>query len=112
MAGLFNLGNAYETRIGNAIIRGISGGEKRRISIAEAYLGGAQLQCCDNSTRGLDSSTAWQLIGLLRESTNALQSTVAMSVYQASERMYKVNGCFASCTFTAIVLTATSVSTR
>lgn len=91
MAELFNLDNAYNTRIGDAMIRGISGGEKRRTSIAEAYLSGAQLQCWDNSTRGLDSSTAWQLIKLLRESTNILQSTVAMSIYQASEGMYKVS---------------------
>jgi ATP-binding cassette, subfamily G (WHITE), member 2, PDR len=91
MADLFSLGSAYDTRIGDAMIRGISGGEKRRTSIAEAYLSGAQLQCWDNSTRGLDSSTARQLIELLRESTNALQSTVLMSVYQASEDMYKVS---------------------
>lgn len=90
MAGLFGLDAAFDTPIGDAMIRGISGGEKRRTSIAEAYVGGAQLQCWDNSTRGLDSSTARQFIEVLRESTDSLQSTVAMSLYQASEGMYKV----------------------
>ncbi|KAH7323258.1 BcatrD protein [Stachybotrys elegans] len=89
MAGLFNLDTAYDTPIGDAMIRGISGGEKRRTSIAEAYLGGARLQCWDNSTRGLDSATARQFIQILRESTDSLQSTVAMSLYQASEGMYQ-----------------------
>ncbi|KEY72791.1 hypothetical protein S7711_09510 [Stachybotrys chartarum IBT 7711] len=89
MAGLFGLDAAFDTPIGDAMIRGISGGEKRRTSIAEAYVGGAQLQCWDNSTRGLDSSTARQFIEVLRESTDNLQSTVAMSLYQASEGMYK-----------------------
>lgn len=93
MASLFDLNEALDTPVGNTVIRGISGGEKRRTSIAEAYVGGAQLQCWDNSTRGLDSSTAQRFIELLRESTNALQSTVAMSLYQASEGMYKVRKC-------------------
>ncbi|KAG8425925.1 Multidrug resistance protein [Metarhizium acridum] len=89
IASLFGLSSGYDTRIGDALIRGVSGGEKRRTSIAEAYIGGAQVQCWDNSTRGLDSLTAQRFIDLLRRSTNVLQSTVAMSLYQASESMYK-----------------------
>lgn len=90
IASLFGLSSAYDTPMGDALIRGVSGGEKRRTSLAEAYIGGAQLQCWDNSTRGLDSLTAQRLIDLLRRSTDVLQSTVAMSLYQASESMYKV----------------------
>lgn len=90
LASFFNLNSAYDTPIGDALIRGVSGGEKRRTSIAEAYVGGAQLQCWDNSTRGLDSLTAKRFIELLRQSTDSLQSAVAMSLYQASEAMYRV----------------------
>uniref|UniRef100_A0A1Y1NHX7 ABC transporter domain-containing protein n=1 Tax=Photinus pyralis TaxID=7054 RepID=A0A1Y1NHX7_PHOPY len=89
IASLFGLSSGYDTRIGDALIRGVSGGEKRRTSIAEAYIGGAQVQCWDNSTRGLDSLTAQRFIDFLRRSTDVLQSTVAMSLYQASESMYK-----------------------
>ncbi|KAI9151516.1 ABC multidrug transporter atrG [Paramyrothecium foliicola] len=89
LAQLFNLIAQYNTPIGDVNIRGISGGEKRRTSIAEAYVAGARLQCWDNSTRGLDSSTARQFIQVLRETTNALRSTLAMSLYQASEGMYQ-----------------------
>ncbi|KAH8893926.1 ABC transporter-like protein [Thozetella sp. PMI_491] len=84
----FGLTDAYGTRVGNAMIRGISGGEKRRTSIAETFIGGAQFQCWDNSTRGLDSLTALRFVKLLRESTSSKQSTVAMSLYQASQEMY------------------------
>ncbi|KAI5861019.1 ABC drug exporter AbcA [Durotheca rogersii] len=86
---LFSLDKAIDTRIGNAVIRGISGGEKRRTSIAEAFVGGAKIQCWDNSTRGLDSSTARHVVDILRKSTDADMCTVAMSLYQASEDMYK-----------------------
>ncbi|KAI1410222.1 ABC-2 type transporter-domain-containing protein [Hypoxylon sp. FL1857] len=88
IAVLFELSNAFDTKMGNALIRGVSGGETRRTSIAEALISGAQFQCWDNSTRGLDSSTAQRFIELLRKSTSALRSTVIMSIYQASEAIY------------------------
>lgn len=91
VAASFGLLPAFDTKMGNAMIRGVSGGEKRRTSIAEALINNSQLQCWDNSTRGLDSSTARCFIELLRRSTNALQSTAIMSIYQASEAMYHVS---------------------
>jgi ATP-binding cassette, subfamily G (WHITE), member 2, PDR len=91
VAVFFGLLAAFDTKMGNAMIRGVSGGEKRRTSIAEALINNSQFQCWDNSTRGLDSSTARQFIELLRRSTNTLQSTAIMSIYQASEAMYHVS---------------------
>ncbi|KAI1385114.1 ABC-2 type transporter-domain-containing protein [Hypoxylon trugodes] len=85
----FGLGAAFDTPIGNTAIRGLSGGEKRRASIAEACLGGARLQCWDNSTRGLDSSTARRFIKYLRQLTDTEKSTAAMSLYQPSEDIYQ-----------------------
>ena len=90
IASRFGLTQAFYTKIGDTMIRGISGGEKRRTSIAEAFIGEARFQCWDNSTRGLDSLTAGRFINILRESTDSLKSTVAMSLYQASDGMYKV----------------------
>ncbi|KAK3392792.1 AtrD, ABC-transporter [Podospora didyma] len=89
VASLFSLDGAIDTKVGDAMIRGLSGGEKKRTSLAEAFISGAPFQCWDNSTRGLDSSTALAFIELLRGATDALQSTVVMSIYQASESMYK-----------------------
>ena len=90
VASMFHLDTALDTRVGNAMIRGLSGGEKRRLSLAKAFISSAQLQCWDNSTRGLDSSAALRLINL-RTSADTLKSTVLMSVYQASEDMYQVS---------------------
>ncbi|KAI1355906.1 P-loop containing nucleoside triphosphate hydrolase protein [Xylaria sp. FL0043] len=86
---LFGLQGAYDTFMGNALIRGVSGGEKRRTSIAEALIGGAPLQCWDNSTRGLDSSTALEFVSLLRRLADESHSTALMTVYQASENIYQ-----------------------
>lgn len=89
-AAQFNLGEAFNTKVGDAMIRGLSGGEKKRTSLAEAFISGAQFQFWDNSTRGLDSATAIRCVELLRKSTESLQSTVIMSIYQASEAIYQV----------------------
>lgn len=89
VSSLFGLAEAYDTKIGDAMIRGISGGEKRRTSLAEAFISDARYQFWDNSTRGLDSSTALRFIKLLRRSTAVLLPSVAVSIYQASEDMYR-----------------------
>ncbi|KAF2142292.1 uncharacterized protein K452DRAFT_226952 [Aplosporella prunicola CBS 121167] len=84
----FNLDAAFDTNVGNAMIRGISGGEKRRTSIAEMFISAAKFQFWDNSTRGLDSSTALGFVQLIRNSTTNLRSTAVMSIYQASDAIY------------------------
>ncbi|KAF2475215.1 ABC drug exporter AbcA [Lindgomyces ingoldianus] len=89
VASMFNLKDAFNTPMGNDMIRGVSGGEKKRASIAEAFMGGSQIQCWDNSTRGLDSSTASDFIAILRGLADELGSTILVSVYQASEAIYK-----------------------
>ncbi|KAI9158139.1 ABC multidrug transporter A-2 [Paramyrothecium foliicola] len=89
-ATVLGLDSAIDTWVGNATIRGISGGEKRRTSIAEGILSSASFQCWDNSTRGLDSSTALKFVNTLRKTTIELQITAAMSIYQASDSIYEV----------------------
>ena len=86
----FNLSQAVETKLGNDMIRGVSGGERKRVSMAEAFIKGSVFQCWDNSTRGLDSSTALDFIKTLRLSTSVAKSTAAVSVYQASQAIYDV----------------------
>lgn len=90
VAAKFKLAAAYNSPVGNAMIRGISGGEKRRTSIAEVFISDSWLQCWDNSTRGLDSSTAHSFVQLLRSSMINTKATVMMSIYQASNAIYEV----------------------
>jgi ATP-binding cassette subfamily G (WHITE) protein 2 (PDR) len=42
---LFGLSHTVNTRVGNEYIRGVSGGKRKRVSIAEAFLAGCTLQC-------------------------------------------------------------------
>jgi ATP-binding cassette subfamily G (WHITE) protein 2 (SNQ2) len=44
---LFGLRHAKNTPVGNAAIRGVSGGEKKRVSIAESLATRALISCWD-----------------------------------------------------------------
>jgi ATP-binding cassette, subfamily G (WHITE), member 2, PDR len=87
---VFGLSHTINTKVGNDFVRGVSGGERKRVSIAEAALGRSPLQCWDNSTRGLDSATALEFVKTLRISTSLAHSTAVVAVYQASQAIYDV----------------------
>ncbi|KAK4696934.1 ATP-binding cassette, subfamily G (WHITE), member 2, PDR, partial [Lecanoromycetidae sp. Uapishka_2] len=87
---VFGLSHTYNTKVGNDFVRGVSGGERKRVSIAEAALGGSPLQCWDNSTRGLDSATALEFVKTLRISSSLAGSTAAVAIYQASQSIYDI----------------------
>ncbi|KAI9367540.1 ABC-2 type transporter-domain-containing protein [Aspergillus egyptiacus] len=87
---VLGLSHTMNTRVGNEFIRGVSGGERKRVSIAETILCGCPLQCWDNSTRGLDSSTALEFVRNIRLSTEYTGSTAVVAIYQASQAIYDV----------------------
>ncbi|KAJ5919671.1 hypothetical protein N7454_009506 [Penicillium verhagenii] len=85
---MFNIEHTASTVIGNQFIRGVSGGERRRVSIAEMMTTSATVLAWDNSTRGLDASTALDFAKSLRILTNIYKTTTFVSLYQASESIY------------------------
>ncbi|KAK2759372.1 hypothetical protein FQN54_002850 [Arachnomyces sp. PD_36] len=87
---LFWIEHCLDTPVGNEIVRGVSGGEKKRVSIAEALITKASTQCWDNSTRGLDASTALEYVECLRSLTDMAQVSTLVAIYQASESLYKL----------------------
>lgn len=78
------------TKVGNEFIRGVSGGEKKRVSIAEAMITKASVQSWDNSTRGLDASTALEYVQSLRSLTNMAHISTSVALYQAGESLYEL----------------------
>ncbi|KAF2092656.1 ABC drug exporter AbcA [Rhizodiscina lignyota] len=88
MMATFGILHTLDTPVGNDFIRGVSGGERKRVTIAEAALSQAPLQCWDNSTRGLDSANAIEFCKTLRMSTDILGATACVSIYQAPQSAY------------------------
>lgn len=87
---VFGLSHTLNTKVGNDFIRGVSGGERKRVSIAEATLSGSPLQCWDNSTRGLDSATALEFVKTVSLSAKYMGSTTIVAIYHAPQSMYNV----------------------
>jgi ABC-type multidrug transport system ATPase subunit len=85
---MFGISHTKNTIVGNDFVRGVSGGERKRVSIAEACLSHAPLQCWDNSTRGLDSANAVEFCKTLRTQTEINGVAACVSLYQAPQAAY------------------------
>lgn len=88
VATIFGLREVLQTKVGNDYVRGVSGGQRKRVSIAEAWVARAAIYCWDNATRGLDASTALEYTHAIRAATNFLNNVGVVAIYQASENIY------------------------
>ncbi|EXJ74638.1 ATPase [Cladophialophora psammophila CBS 110553] len=84
------LTHTRNTKVGNDYIRGVSGGERKRVSIAETMLAWSPIGCWDNSTRGLDSATALEFVRTLKVSSDLLGTSHVVAIYQASQAIYDI----------------------
>lgn len=89
LATVFGLRHTYSTKVGNDYVRGVSGGERKRTSIAEAMACEGKVYCWDNATRGLDASTALEYARAIRVTTKLLKKTALVAIYQAGENVYE-----------------------
>ncbi|TLD28912.1 hypothetical protein PspLS_03876 [Pyricularia sp. CBS 133598] len=87
---MFNIEHTRHTVVGGPLVRGVSGGERKRVSVAEMMITSGSILAWDNSTRGLDASTALDFIKSLRIQTNLYKTATFVSLYQASENIYKL----------------------
>lgn len=87
---MFGISHTKDTRVGDDFVRGVSGGERKRVTVAEATLGYSPLQCWDNSTRGLDSANAVEFCRTLRTQADIMGCTSIVSIYQAPQAAYEV----------------------
>ena len=62
---MLSITHTKNTLVGNEYVRGVSGGERKRVSILEMMATRAHIVSYDNSTRGLDASTAVGLVSIL-----------------------------------------------
>ncbi|CAE6385299.1 unnamed protein product [Rhizoctonia solani] len=88
LLSMLNITHTRNTVVGNEFVRGVSGGERKRVSIAEMMASRAVVCSWDNSTRGLDASTALDYAKSLRIMTDIFRLTTFVSLYQAGEGIY------------------------
>ena len=87
---MFGMSHVRDTIVGDAAVRGVSGGERKRVTISEALVTRASVIAWDNSTRGLDASTALDYARSLRIITDVAQRSTIATLYQVSESIYNL----------------------
>ncbi|KAI3455371.1 hypothetical protein Pfo_012034 [Paulownia fortunei] len=77
-----------DTLVGDAMIRGISGGQRKRVTTGEMLVGPAKALFMDEISTGLDSSTTFQVVNSIRQSVHILKGTVLISLLQPEPETY------------------------
>ncbi|CAH1452256.1 unnamed protein product [Lactuca virosa] len=86
---IYELGleRCQDTMIGNSFIRGVSGGERKRVSIGNEIIINPSLLFLDEPTSGLDSTTSLRVIELLQDIAEN-DKTVVTTIHQPSSRLF------------------------
>ncbi|KAK9101862.1 hypothetical protein Sjap_019116 [Stephania japonica] len=79
-----------DTMVGNEMIRGISGGQKKRVTTGEMLVGPAKALFMDEISTGLDSSTTYQIVNSLRQSVHILGGTALIALLQPAPETYNL----------------------
>ncbi|KAI9593459.1 P-loop containing nucleoside triphosphate hydrolase protein [Syncephalis fuscata] len=87
LLSLLHLTKASDTLIGNDRIKGVSGGERKRASIAMELVTNPGILFLDEPTSGLDSFTALTVIRILKELAQAGHTIVA-TLHQPSSEIF------------------------
>ncbi|KAL0319186.1 UNVERIFIED_CONTAM: Pleiotropic drug resistance protein 1 [Sesamum angustifolium] len=71
-----------DTMVGDQMIRGISGGQRKRVTTGEMLVGPAKALFMDEISTGLDSSTTFQVVNSIRQFVHILNGTATIALLQ------------------------------
>eukprot|EP00253_Pinus_taeda_P036218 PITA_36218 len=77
-----------DTLVGDAMHRGISGGQKKRVTTGEMVVGAAKALFMDEISTGLDSATTYQIVRCLRQYVHVFNSTMVVSLLQPAPETF------------------------
>ncbi|KAL4277228.1 hypothetical protein AHAS_Ahas20G0286200 [Arachis hypogaea] len=86
---IYELGleRCQDTMIGGSFVRGVSGGERKRVCIGNEIIINPSLLLLDEPTSGLDSTTALRIVQMLQHIAEA-GKTVVTTIHQPSSRLF------------------------
>ncbi|AES81623.2 drug resistance transporter-like ABC domain protein [Medicago truncatula] len=77
-----------DTVVGNEMLRGISGGQRKRVTTGEMLVGPAKALFMDEISTGLDSSTTFQVVRSVMHYVHLLKGTAVISLLQPPPETY------------------------
>mmetsp|Transcript_9156 Transcript_9156/g.18569 ORF Transcript_9156/g.18569 Transcript_9156/m.18569 type:complete len:271 (+) Transcript_9156:978-1790(+) len=91
MLDLLGLMQQRGVRVGNAQRRGLSGGQRRRLSVGVELMSSASFLLLDEPTTGLDATSAIQVMETLRESCRSLGRAIVATIHQPSTELFDMS---------------------
>ncbi|KAL7691044.1 putative pleiotropic drug resistance protein PDR/CDR [Plasmopara halstedii] len=79
-----------DTVVGDALLRGVSGGERKRVTIGEVLVGGQSLFLCDEISTGLDSAATFDIIKSLRTWCKTLGGSAIIALLQPTPEVVEM----------------------
>ncbi|XP_027337469.1 ABC transporter G family member 31-like [Abrus precatorius] len=79
-----------DTVVGNEMIRGVSGGQKRRVTTGEMIVGPRKALFMDEISTGLDSSTTFQIVKCIRNFVHQMDATVLVALLQPAPETFEL----------------------
>eukprot|EP00299_Pterocystis_sp_00344_P019876 c9825_g1_i2.p1 GENE.c9825_g1_i2~~c9825_g1_i2.p1 ORF type:complete len:1420 (-),score=398.97 c9825_g1_i2:102-4361(-) len=90
MLKIMGLSHVKDTLVGDALIRGVSGGQKKRVTVCEKLVGFHKVLLMDEISTGLDSSTTYDIISTFRTLSTHLNLTSVISLLQPAPEVYNL----------------------
>ena len=90
MLDLLGLREAEHTILGNAVLRGVSGGQRRRVTIGEMMITNARAVFLDEITTGLDSATSFDILHALRQWTRVMSGSTMVALLQPTPECFEL----------------------
>ncbi|MED6174626.1 transcription factor [Stylosanthes scabra] len=79
-----------DTMVGSELFRGISGGQRKRVTTGEMLVGPANALFMDEISTGLDSSTTFQIVNSLKQYIHIFDGTALISLLQPAPETYEL----------------------
>ncbi|KAG7388128.1 hypothetical protein PHYPSEUDO_013088 [Phytophthora pseudosyringae] len=84
------LTNCQDTIVGDAMTRGISGGERKRVTTGEMEFGMKYVTLMDEVSTGLDSAATYDIISTQRSVAHKLHKNVVIALLQPSPEVFSL----------------------
>ncbi|RLN50877.1 hypothetical protein BBP00_00009981, partial [Phytophthora kernoviae] len=79
-----------DTILGNAMLRGVSGGERKRVTTGETEFGMKSMTLMDEISTGLDSAATFDIITTQRSIAKCLHKTIVIALLQPAPEVFNL----------------------
>ena len=84
------LSHVRDTFVGSTEVRGVSGGQRRRVTLGEMMMFQAPILCGDEISTGLDAASTYDICDILARTTKFVRTTRVVSLLQPSPETFSL----------------------